>query len=148
MIPTRIALLAVVAVLLGGCGAVAGLFGGNVFELEVGDCFDDGDLASGEVNDLPVVDCAEPHDNEVYHLFDLPDGDFPGLEAVAERADAGCLAAFEGYVGTSRVDSELTYFPITPTAPSWDTVDDREVVCAVYETTFAKITGSVRGSGR
>lgn len=138
----RSILMAIVAlaIVASACGE------GNVFSLEVGTCFDDPDAASGEVSDVPVVECSEPHDNEVYYLFDLPDGDFPGTASVENSAQDGCLAQFEAYVGEPYETSVLGIWPLYPTAGSWDQ-GDREIVCVLYDIDGTPLTGSVRGSG-
>lgn len=141
----RLSVIALAALALAG----AGCDGGNVFSLAVGDCFDDEAGADEEITSVPMVDCDEPHDNEVYHVFDLEDAaDYPGDAAVQEAADEGCLDAFEPFVGTPYLDSELEYFTITPTAQSWEDADDREVICSVYELSFDKMEGTMRGVGR
>lgn len=119
---------------------------GDVFSLEVGACFDDpGDLE--QVSEVPVVDCAEPHDNEVYGVFDLPDGDFPGIEAVQDAAVDGCLGErFESYVGTPYPESEIFASALWPTDASWSE-GDREVVCFLFEPD-EKLIGSQRNAGR
>lgn len=137
----RVAVAVAAVFLLAACSE------GNVFSLEVGTCFNDADSTATELSEVPIVDCSEPHDNEVYHLFDLPDGDYPGEAAVSTAANEGCLDAFAGYVGTAYLDSELDYFPLTPTSGSWD-AGDREVVCALYDLTLAQLTGSMQGAGR
>lgn len=142
--PTILSLLLTAAVLASGCSLLGG---GNVFELSVGDCFDDTDgISGGEVSDVPVVECSEPHDNEVFHTFDLDDGDFPGDDAMMTQAEEVCVPAFEEYVGTDYASSRLDIFPITPTEGSWDT-GDREIVCALYDVELAKLEGSMKGSG-
>ena len=50
--------------LLSACSA------GNVWTLDIGDCFDDWEGAttsaeSQEVSDVPIVDCDQPHDNRL-----------------------------------------------------------------------------------
>lgn len=127
---------------LAGCGLFGG---GNVFDLAVGDCFDD-TTGEEEISDVPVVDCAEPHDNEVFHVFDVADGDFPGEDALVQSAEEGCLPAFESYVGRDYATSRLDIFPITPTATSWSS-GDREVICALYDVELVKLEGSMRDSG-
>lgn len=120
---------------------------GSVFTLAVGTCFDDEGLSS-EVTDVPVVDCDEPHDNEVFHVFDLPDGDWPGDEAVLDAADEVCLgSAFADFVGTAYLDSEVDAFSITPTQGSWEQADDREVICAAW-VPGERPTGTLAGAGR
>ena len=132
--------IAAFTILAAACGQ------GNVFSLEVGTCFDDEDSGSGEVSDVPIVDCSDPHDNEVYYLFDMPDGDFPGSNAIEEQAIDGCLASFDSYVGRSYETSVLDIAWITPTEPSWDG-GDREIVCILYDLTLAKLMRSMQGSG-
>ena len=61
---------------------------GNVFELAVGDCFDDGDMALGELEEIgefPLVDCSVPHDNEVYAVVTVDGEVFPGEEPSRPR---------------------------------------------------------------
>lgn len=119
---------------------------GDVFSLEVGACFDDPDDIE-QVSEVPVVDCAEPHDNEVFAVFDLPDGDFPGIEAVQDASVDGCLGErFESYVGTPYPESEIFASALWPTDSSWS-AGDREVVCFLFEP-GEKLIGSQRNAGR
>ncbi len=120
---------------------------GNVFSLEVGQCFNDPD-ETGEISDVAIVDCAETHNNEVFHLFDIPGDDFPGTDAVLELASQGCIGAFDAYVGTPYLDSAFEIFPIYPTEDSWNRGDDREVVCGLYDLTTNEKVGTARNSGR
>ena len=117
---------------------------GEVLTLEVGTCFDDPESFE-EVTDVPQVECAEPHDNEVIALRQLDDASFPGDEAVAARADALCVAAFDDYIGVPYESSQYEFGWLVPTEGSWSS-GDREVICFLYDPTFAKITGSVRGT--
>lgn len=117
----------------------------SAFTMRVGDCWNDPD--GQQVSELEVVPCAEPHDNEVIALFDLPDGDFPGEDAVEAAADEGCTARFADYVGSSYESSELVIWPLWPTEGSWDNMDDREIVCSVYDPS-GLLTGSIKGSAR
>ena len=118
----------------------------SVFSFQVGDCFDDPSTDAGEVSDVAGVPCADPHDNEVFHLYDMPDGSFPSSSAIEASVEAECLPAFEGYVGISYQISELFLFPITPTAESWDRTD-REVACALFADE-EQLIGSMQGSNR
>jgi hypothetical protein len=130
------------AVLATACGQ------GNVFTLEVGNCFDNPSEVTDEFTDVEIVDCADLHDNEVYYLFDLPDGDFPGEAAIDKAASDGCLAQFDPYVGRAFEESDLGAWPLYPTQGSWDE-GDREIVCVLndYINDGAKLTGSMKGSG-
>ena len=124
--------------------AVAGCSGGNVFSLTVGTCFDD--VTGDEVSDVPVVECSEPHDNEVYDLFDVEDGVFPGVDAIRETAQEGCIERFDAYVDFAYADSRYAVSSFYPTSGSWDQ-DDREVICFLYDVDLAKLTGSGSGAG-
>lgn len=123
---------------------VAASCGGEVLTLEVGTCFDDPESFE-EVSDVPRVDCAEPHDNEVIALRQLDGSSFPGDEVVATLADDLCVVAFDGYLGVSYQQSVYEFGWLVPTSASWD-AGDREVICFIYDPTFAKITGSVEGT--
>ena len=82
MTKRRIGALAIgglaLAILASGCT--------SVLTVDVGQCFNDWEGAAGlevqEVTELDIVDCADPHDNEVYTTFNLPDGSFPGSDAI------------------------------------------------------------------
>ena len=123
---------------------------GNVFDLDIGDCFDDGDISIGpeieEVGDVPLIDCAEPHDNEVYQLVTVEGDEFPGEEAIADRADMACLDAFEGFVGLDYASSVLDFGWLVPTAASWGS-GDRLIACFVYRIDLERVTGTLHGSG-
>ncbi|GAB2453337.1 hypothetical protein HD599_002784 [Conyzicola lurida] len=163
--PARFALTAVVSIsaiaVLSGCSVLENIFpaqaerddetqeiseGGqqDVFEVAVGDCFnDEGD--SSEISDLPAVPCTEPHDNEIYYLFDLPGDEFPA--DIDAQSDAGCLAQFAAFIGVEYdVSTQIDYFPIQPTAETWE-AGDREVICSVYDIA-AQTTGTLAGAAR
>lgn len=138
-------LTVVLALSTGGCSVMELLGGdGNVFELGVGDCFND-DGSDGQVSDVPIVDCSEPHDNEVFHTFEVADGEYPGDDALQTQAEEQCIPAFEEYVGIEYASSRLDVFPITPTEGSWSE-GDREVICALYDLELAELEGSMQGS--
>jgi len=120
---------------------------GNVWTLEMGDCFDDWEGAtsnaqSEEITDVPIVDCSEPHDNEIYMMEELPDGSYPGDTAMEETAIGVCYDGFEEFVGTPYDESELDFGWLFPTSDSW-AEGDREVICFVYDYELAKLTGSM-----
>ncbi len=140
MRPLRMtSLIATAALVLVACN-------GNVFDLQVGQCFDDPESFE-EVSDVPIVDCEEPHDNEVYHLFDLADGDYPGADTVESQAIDGCLATFDSFVGHDYATSELDVRYLYPTEETWND-GDREVVCALFDLSGNKLTGSAEGAAR
>ena len=120
----------------------------SVFDLGVGDCFNDqDDLTQTEVSEVATVDCSTPHDNEIYFEFSMTDAVFPGNDAALESSSFRCLDEFEAFVGSDYIDSDLDLFPITPTATSW-AEGDRVVYCALYALDLSKLEGSMRGSNR
>jgi hypothetical protein len=115
-----------------------------------GDCYDDPALEADdwvEVEDVRLVPCDEPHDNEAFHRFSLPAGDFPTDDALDTAFEETCIPAFEDFVGRSYEDSELDIAYLAPTADSWDE-GDRDIVCSVYAMDLSKLRGSMEGSGR
>ena len=135
--------LVALALLLTAC------FGsGNVFELAIGDCFDDGDLVLGEleeIGDVPLVECSEPHDNEVYAVVDVDGEEFPGEQAVQDQADEACLSTFDAFVGLDYESSTLDFGWLVPTADSWN-MGDRVIACFVYRMDLEKVTGTLEGA--
>lgn len=171
--PARLATAAgagVALLALGGCAQIGQLLGGDgperdaetgqitesadvdVFELQVGDCLN---LAGDtELSSAAVVPCSEPHTDEIYHEFRLPDGDWPGKDAVDEAADEDCYEAFEGFVGKPFEDSELAYNFLAPLEDGWNdpSVKDRLIQCIVYEPDgddgAAQVEGSLKDAAR
>lgn len=115
-------------VLLGGAALTSC---GEVPTAEVGDCINSADLPDGDVDEIKTVSCEDPHDLEVFHTFELPEGDYPGESAVDEAAEDECITEFEQYVGTDYYVSELWITTIHPTEETWNAVDDRELLCLI-----------------
>ena len=115
---------------------------------EVGDCLNLVDLMgqSGGVSEIPTVDCAEDHDAQVFALVSLPDGDYPGEDALVASSADECEAEFEGFVGVAPADSSLSYDGIPPSQESWD-VGDREIICLAFYDDLQTTNESFEGSG-
>jgi hypothetical protein len=121
----------------------------DVTDLDAGDCVEL-DVDAEEVGELPRTACDEPHDGEVYLVDDveLERDEYPGLAAIAEEIDERCTGrAFEDYVGTPYVRSELAYSYLYPVESGWER-GDREFVCVAVEADGSKLSESVEGSGR
>lgn len=133
-----------------GFGAVAKEGSLGAFSVALGDCLQE-PIADGaqleQVEDVAAVPCSQPHAGEVYAEFDLPDGDFPGDEAISASADERCVAEFAEFVGTPYEDSELEFFTLQPTESSWTSQQDRAVFCVVgaFDATS---TGTLKGAAR
>lgn len=114
--------------------------------LQAGDCFNDPEAGSStQVTELEAVPCDEPHDNEVFHVFDLDDGDFPGADEAKELGLDGCEPEIEAYIGATAQEAGLAIVPLTPTEQSWNDRDDRTVICALYKADGSELTGSFEG---
>ena len=117
----------------------------GVLTLEVGTCFDDPPFAGeGTSNEITVVACDIPHDNEVFANETIVGDEYPGPDVVVDRANEACLAAFPAYVGEPYDTSVYGYTWFAPSPETWE-VGDREIICYLYDGSFAKITGSVAG---
>lgn len=155
--------LLVAAITLGGCSVLDGLVGedvtrdsdtqevteagtADVFSLREGDCFDD-ESTGTEISDVPAVPCAESHDNEIYLSFEMPDGDWPGDDGIDLAAEEQCGPAFDEFVGLAYDSSTLDWFPITPLQDGWESVDDREILCVIWDPA-GKVEGSLAGVAR
>jgi Septum formation len=122
--------------------------GADVFSLAVGDCMNQ-DSAATEVTTVPTVPCSKPHDDEVYASILLDDEEFPGDAEVKKRAQDGCLARFDAFVGKAFDTSALEYAYLYPTPATWQR-GDREILCLVgavdSDGNPAKTTGTLKGS--
>jgi hypothetical protein len=93
------------------------------------------------------VPCSQPHSEEIYAVVPLPEGDFPGDEAVAVQADEGCTAEFESFVGLPYEESVLYYNYLYPSdEQSWNG-GYRWATCSVYDPA-GEVRGSLRGVQR
>lgn len=153
-----------------GCSALQGLLGGDtatrdeetdevieggnadVFTgVNVGDCFNDEGTGS-EISELPVVPCNELHDNEVFFKFDMEDGEWPGDDAVGTAGEETCGPEFEKFAGIAEAESTLSWFAIQPTEETWTSMEDREIICSIYEYDEAgntvQVEGTLQGAAR
>ncbi|MDX1516709.1 MAG: septum formation family protein [Woeseiaceae bacterium] len=126
-------------------GAIIDAGNVDVFQIRVGDCFDDASGAT-EISSLPGVPCSEPHDNEAYASFNLTVSEYTGDDSMFDLAFEQCLERFEPFVGRDYDSSALDIYTLYPTYESWQQ-NDREVVCAVFDMDSNKLVGSVRGRG-
>ncbi len=118
----------------------------GAFRIRLGDCL--AGAPEGVIESVQGVPCEEPHDSEVYHAFMLPDGPFPGEDAVFALVDEGCYAAFAPFVGHDYETSVFDFGAIYPSSESWTAVDDREVLCTIAHFDGTPKTGSARDAGR
>ena len=117
----------------------------DTFTLPVGVCLDD--VPSGFISSSNIVECATAHTYEVFSSFLLPEGAFPGDDAIASAAQQGCDAAFPAFVGIPYDQSALNYQYVAPTEGTWAD-GDREISCLLYDPAVQETTGSLAGSAR
>lgn len=121
-------------------GAITEAGGLGAFALQVGDCIQLPDAT--EVLSVEGVPCGEPHDAQVFAEFELPDGDFPGVESVEMSAGDGCYERWPAAVGTDyETDTASDFTVFTPTAESW-AEGDREVACLLVPLDGPQMVGS------
>jgi serine/threonine protein kinase len=111
-------------------------------ELQVGDCLNDL-TNSTDVSSLPSVDCAQPHQGEVFAVFDLPPGPYPGADGVDDLVSKGCNARLAEYSPGAPSDDAVGLFSVYPLEQNWER-GDREVVC-IAKATSGTTTGSIKG---
>jgi hypothetical protein len=117
----------------------------DVFTIKVGDCLNDGS-AKGDVSTVPTISCAKQHDSEAYASLKMTDSDFPGVDAEAKQATAGCTAQFSGFIGIDYSSSSLSFSYYYPTKSSW-AQGDREIICLATDPN-GKTTGTLKGAKR
>ena len=118
----------------------------NVFDLEVGDCLTEVQAIEEEILSVETVPCSEPHSEEIFAVVTLPEGDFPGDEAIVTQAEDVCVGEFEGFVGLSYAESVLEFNYAWPLEEGWD-AGERGVVCSVSDPD-GDTTGTLAGANR
>ena len=154
--PAAAVILAAVSLALTGCATLGGAATPSptptgppeisVLDLDVGDCLATTGNHSA-TSTVPVVDCSLEHESEVYSRTVLDDDEFPGDDAVRDRAVTGCTEAFTEFVGIEYDASSLDFAYYFPTRTSWDR-GDRDIVCLLIDPAAESITGSLAGAAR
>ena len=95
--------------------------------LRVGDCINNL-RDSNNVQSLPGVPCSQPHEGEVFAVFDLPAGAYPGGAAVEDQVTKECNDRITSYSPGSAQDPDVGLFSVYPLEQNWNS-GDRQVVC-------------------
>ena len=129
---------------------------GNVFDLAVGQCFNDPEELE-VVIDIDVVPCEEPHHYEVYAVVSLDSTTgygfytagfpYPGDSIIDRIADAECLERFDAFVGLPYPYSILEISSWRPSRESWEVLHDRKIICVLLHLEGTLMEGSMEGSG-
>lgn len=156
----RFAGLVIAGAALAGCGWFGGGGGDNgnatesVFDVKPGQCFVAPKTVKAELSQLTRVPCDKPHSQEAYAVVryqpnkessSASSGAFPGSDVLSAFAQGACAQRFASYVGIDYRDSKLFFTYLLPSARSWESDDDRNVLCFIT-TTGKKVSSSVKGS--
>lgn len=125
----------------------------DVFSLKLGTCFNDpkpSAVTEGEdsdmITDVPIRECNKPHDNEVFHIFNLPEAPLPpASEELDELVYAECSKAYGEFMGKSFDDSKYNMNYLSPSNETWAD-KDREVVCYIFNPEEQQMTASMKGA--
>lgn len=116
--------------------------------LHIGDCYNMLPTTGPGVQEtVMLVECEQPHTGEVFHLFQLVPGPYPGEAQVEELASRQCYTAFEHYVGLRPELSQLEFSYVYPGQELWES-GDRRGGCALYDRARRDLTGSMLGERR
>ncbi|GAA1663894.1 hypothetical protein GCM10009745_01980 [Kribbella yunnanensis] len=96
-------------------------------KLKVGDCVESLQ-ESTEVRGLKLVPCSGPNGGEVYAIFQLPAGKWPGLTAVQTAAETGCSSRWDALKRNETKPSDIFY--LHPIESGWR-LGDRGTTCLV-----------------
>ncbi|KQY23110.1 hypothetical protein ASD16_11055 [Cellulomonas sp. Root485] len=120
----------------------------DVFSLQVGDCLNDASQSEEveEVSSVPTVPCDQPHDSESYAATDMPEGEYPGDQAIIDASDTFCYEQFATFVGLSYDESSLELASFFPTPESW-AEGDREIMCFI-SSPDGQVTGTLAAAAR
>jgi hypothetical protein len=124
--------------------------------VEIGDCMNlpaaaDRRSASLSTDEAALtvwlVPCDQPHEREVFHLFELPVGPYPGEAQVQAFAREQCTARFEEYVGVAPERSGLHFTYVWPSRTTWG-MGIRKGGCGLFDAVGRDLTGSMVGTRR
>ena len=107
-----------------------------VDKLEAGDCFSGG--RTDEIDLVTIIPCASPHESQVVAIVQLPDGPYPGEDAVTAQAEQDCTDKADPLL-TDKAYEDLAPSYVYPDADTWR--GDRSVLCLV-EAPSGTTTGS------
>ncbi|BBY17994.1 septum formation family protein [Mycolicibacterium litorale] len=109
-------------------------------EVKLGDCLSE--IPDGtRVLTVKTVSCDEPHAGEVFAVLMMPDGDFPGADAVTEYSNR-CGPELASYSPAAVTDDSVQLYVLYPTEETWAD-GDRAVTCVA--TLDPPRTGSLKG---
>ncbi len=119
-------------------GQVTSAQSGTAVEaLVAGDCFTGS--RSEQIDTVTLIPCASAHESQVTVTFELPDGSYPGKDAVIAAAEEGCSDKADPLLTDKAFDELEPSFIYPSDGFAWKL--DRRVLCIV-DATEGTTTGS------
>lgn len=113
-----------------------------VNDLRVGDCLNMPE-GTDDVSGVTVRPCAKPHDAQVYAVGEVPEGEYPGDEAIQERVEHRCGERFEAVLGELPEADDLEITSLSPTLQGWPAY--RGFSCLVHRNDGDRLVGDLTG---
>lgn len=111
-----------------------------ITDVKVGECL--ANTPQGKnILSVDTIGCDQPHTAEVYAVFTVPEGPYPGRSIIDEYANK-CSDALSNYSQRAQQDLNVQIKVVYPTSETWDRSHDRDVACIAY--TPDKRTGSLK----
>lgn len=116
-------------------------------DLVVGNCVTSR-LSTGSVSTLDLGPCAKPHYGEVFSVYTMPAGPFPGEDESAALVEGHCRTYLPGFVGVpAGRRTGYSYYYFYPRAEDWAD-GDRVGTCLLEDPDDKQLTGEAKGHGR
>lgn len=107
--------------------------------VRAGDCFNEPQTT--QIDALPELSCDGAHDDQVFYVFKMKSGAYPGDDQVTDDAMTTCQEQFDSRLAGS-VSIVIQVDFIGPNRSTWDS-GDRTVWCYLYSSDGAKLTTSM-----
>ena len=125
----------------------------SLYDLDIGDCFDDPTDYSVEATEVESVEgrnCSEPHQSQFVGTYDSlllrVSSSFPSDQDLSVEATEECGLLVEAFTGVPLGQSLLDMSYYTQTPRDWRAQRDPAVRCAVYS--YVSVSESVQDRGR
>jgi hypothetical protein len=113
----------------------------SVGDLHPGDCIGSAPAVDTLAYEVDVVPCSRPHREEVFAVYELPAGPFPGAARAGRQSEDGCRQRSTAYVGSPLGATPYQLVTGVPAPEDWRL--DRTVTCMLES--GSPVTGSARG---
>ena len=128
-------------------GLAPGMVTGDVSpaDLVVGNCIT-ARLPDGTIITVDLGPCAKPHLYEVFSVYSLPAGPYPGVRQTDALVLGHCRKYLPGFVRAPAGESGYRIEYFFPRATDW-AADDREGTCMLTAPGARPLTGEAKGHG-